>query len=102
MVLTQHPADIEHTANKPAKNSCHDLAFTLLQESISVQFDQVDTLDAKASAAQVSASTLIGAALVFQAVRRKQYPGASYLPGGYLIPFVSSICGCHVLLEQGL
>lgn len=33
-----------------------------------MQFTQVDTLDAKANAVQVSASTLVGAALVFQAV----------------------------------
>lgn len=33
-----------------------------------MQFGQVDTLDAKANTAQVSASTLVGAALVFQAV----------------------------------
>lgn len=58
----------QHTAGETAENSCHDLAFTLLQDSISVQFSQVDTLDAKANAAQVSASTLVGAALVFQAV----------------------------------
>jgi hypothetical protein len=67
-VLTQRPADIKHAVNETAENNCHDLAFTLLQDSISVQFTQVDSLDAKANAAQVSASTLVGAALVFQAV----------------------------------
>ncbi len=51
-----------------SENNCHDLAFTLLQDCISTQLSQVDTLDAKANAAQVSASTLVGAALVLQAV----------------------------------
>jgi len=50
------------------EKSCHDLAFVLMQECITVQHDQVDKLDAKANAAQVSASTLVGAALVLQAV----------------------------------
>lgn len=40
----------------------------MLQDCISEQLDRVDTLDAKANAAQVSASTLVGAALVLQAV----------------------------------
>jgi hypothetical protein len=60
IVLTQRPADIKHAAHEPAENSCYDLAFTLLQERISVRFNQVDTLDARANAAQVS--------LVLQAV----------------------------------
>jgi len=68
IALTQHPTHTKSKASETAENSCHDLAFTLLQDSISVQFDQVDTLDAKANAAQVSASTLVGAALVLQAV----------------------------------
>ncbi len=66
--MTQHPTHTKYKASKTSENSCHDLAFTLLQDCISVQFDQVDTLDAKANAAQVSASTLVGAALVLQAV----------------------------------
>ena len=33
-----------------------------------MQFNQIDTLDAKANATQVSASTLVGAALLLQAV----------------------------------
>jgi len=87
--LTQRPADIRQAASKPAENSCHDLAFTLLQESISVQFDQVDTLDAKANAVQVSASTLIGAALVFQAVL---FDGNSTLGHRIFQVLPSSLC----------
>lgn len=66
--MTQYPTHSKHTASEPSENSCHDLAFTLLQDCISVQFNQVDTLDTKANAAQVSASTLVGVALVLQAV----------------------------------
>ena len=66
--MTQHPTHTKYKASETPENSCHDLAFSLLQDCISVQFDQVDTLDAKANAAQVSASTLVGAALVLQAV----------------------------------
>jgi hypothetical protein len=68
IVLTRRSTNSRHVAGETAENGCRDLAFTLLQDSISVQFTQVDTLDAKANAVQVSASTLVGAALVFQAV----------------------------------
>jgi len=65
--LTQSPVPSEKIAETSEK-SCHDLAFTLLQDCITTQLSQVDTLDAKANAAQVAASTLVGAALVLQAV----------------------------------
>ena len=45
-----------------------DLAFSLSQSSVDFQFDQVDKLDAKADSAQVSATTLISAALVLETV----------------------------------
>lgn len=66
--MTQRPTHSKRTGHETSENSCHDLAFSLLQDCISVQLGQVDTLDAKANAAQVSASTLVGAALVLQAV----------------------------------
>ena len=66
--MTQHSTNTKHKASETSEKSSHDLAFTLMQECIAVQHDQVDKLDAKANAAQVSASTLIGAALVLQAV----------------------------------
>lgn len=45
-----------------------DIAFSLSQSSVDFQLGQVDTLDAKADSAQTSATTLVGAALVLEAI----------------------------------
>lgn len=49
------------------KATSHNLAFTLMQNRISFQMGQVDTLDAKANSTQVSATALISAALILEA-----------------------------------
>lgn len=50
-----------------SKASTLDLVFGLVQDSISFQMGQVDTLDTKANSAQVAATALVSAALVLQA-----------------------------------
>ncbi len=45
-----------------------DLLFDLIKERLTVQFDQADKLDTKASTTMTSATAIIGAALTLQAV----------------------------------
>jgi hypothetical protein len=65
--LTQNQTNSLQETSEISVTTSLILAFTLMQDCISVQFGQVDTLDAKANSAQVSASALVGAALVLQA-----------------------------------
>lgn len=53
---------------KKVRQTSLDLIFTLTQDVLNSQLEQADKLDSKADSTQVSATALIGAALVLEAV----------------------------------